>query len=216
MQRSVRRSTPDDTLRDLGAFVRTGGAVLLVDVAITHLEMTSREQLRGRLVSRAEVAVARIDPPRPELNRHYYVEVGRRWYWMDRLPWTTEQWVDYAGQPSLETWELTSANQPAGYFELDKSQPENFQIAYFGLIDAFTGLGLGGHLLTVAVERAWDLGAKRVWLHTCTLDHPHALAHYLARGFRPFHREVVRKEIPDDPTRPSECAESGQSAASAT
>ena len=56
-------------------------------------------------------------------------------------------------------------------------------------LEAVRGRGLGRHLLTEAVETAWCLGAKRVWLHTSTLDHPAALPNYLSRGFRPFMRE---------------------------
>ncbi len=61
---------------------------------------------------------------------------------------------------------------------------------YFGLLPEFIGRGLGGPLLTAAVRRAWEIpGARRVWLHTCTEDHPQALANYLSRGFSVFRVE---------------------------
>jgi GNAT superfamily N-acetyltransferase len=73
---------------------------------------------------------------------------------------------------------------PAGYFELRREADRSVEIVYFGLLDQFTGRGLGGHMLTEAVRMAWDSGALRVWLHTNTLDHPAALPNYLKRGFR--------------------------------
>ena len=68
---------------------------------------------------------------------------------------------------------------------------------YFGLLDAFIGKGLGAHMLTAAVEAAWAAGARRVILDTCSLDHPRAFEHYVARGFRLYRTDVVKKEIPN-------------------
>ena len=68
---------------------------------------------------------------------------------------------------------------------------QHVEIAYFGLLPQCIGQGLGGHLLTVAIERAWQMGATRVWLHTSTRDHPLALANYQARGLRVFQQESL-------------------------
>jgi GNAT superfamily N-acetyltransferase len=76
------------------------------------------------------------------------------------------------------------AGTPAGYFEIEKGPEGDVHIVNFGLLPQFIGQGLGGDLLTRAVERAWDWGATRVWVSTCSHDHPHALKNYLARGFR--------------------------------
>jgi GNAT superfamily N-acetyltransferase len=89
----------------------------------------------------------------------------------------------------VSVWLLTVESEPAGYFELRREPDGAVEIAYFGLVHPFHGKGLGGHLLTVATQEAWKLGATRVWLHTSTLDHPAALPNYLNRGF-----EIVRSE----------------------
>lgn len=91
---------------------------------------------------------------------------------------------------------LSAAGVPAGYCEMEAQPGGDMEIVYFGLLSRFIGQGLGGHLLTAAVERAWELGSRRVWLHTCTLDHPTALAHYQARGFRIYRQETKSKELP--------------------
>jgi GNAT superfamily N-acetyltransferase len=110
---------------------------------------------------------------------------------VDRLPWTDEEIQAYLGDPAVSLWVLTVADEIAGYFELmaDEGDHEAIQIAYFGLMPSFTGRGLGGYLLTEAVERAWEAGARRVWVHTCSLDHPAALPNYLKRGFTIFKTE---------------------------
>jgi GNAT superfamily N-acetyltransferase len=86
-----------------------------------------------------------------------------------------------------------------GYFELEQQTQGNVEVAYFGLLPQFVGKGLGGQLLTAAVSRAWELGARRVWVHTCDLDHPRALENYQARGFRVFKVEARLEELPDTP-----------------
>lgn len=135
----------------------------------------------------------------PELNRFLYTAVGGAWYWTDRLAWTYQQWLDYLNRPEVQTWVGYVQGTPAGYFELEKQPEENVEIAYFGLLPQFIGKGLGGHLLTRAVEQAWAMRAKRVWVHTCTLDAPAALANYQARGFR-IYKEVVSEETLPDQT----------------
>jgi ribosomal protein S18 acetylase RimI-like enzyme len=165
-------------------------------VTIWYLEMTSPADLRPRRAERDDLAFARVARPMPELNRFFYTAVGGDWYWLDRLPWTYERWQGYLDRPELQTWVLSVAGIPAGYTELEAQPGGDVEIAYFGLLPAFTGQGLGGHMLTAATERGWAMGARRVWVHTCTLDHPGALANYQARGFRVYRQEQKVEELP--------------------
>jgi GNAT superfamily N-acetyltransferase len=84
---------------------------------------------------------------------------------------------------------------PAGYFELERHEDGTIEIAYFGLMQEFLGRGLGKHLLTVAAQQAWNDGANRVWLHTCTLDDAAAMPNYLNRGFKPFKQEKYVTQV---------------------
>ena len=95
-------------------------------------------------------------------------------------------------------WLLTWRAAPAGYFELRAPGDGAVEIAYFGLLPDYFGRRWGGHLLTRAVETAWSLGASRVWLRTCTLDHPAALPNYLRRGFQPVREETYTAHLPED------------------
>jgi GNAT superfamily N-acetyltransferase len=172
------------------------------DVTTYYLEMTAPGDLRPARSARPGLTLARIDPPMPELNRFFYTAVGGDWYWIDRLAWTYQHWLDYLNRPELETWILSVDGLPAGYFELEAQLGGDIEVAYFGLLPRFIGQRLGGHLLTVAVERAWQRGARRVWLHTCTEDHPAALPHYQARGFRVYRHEVKPEALPPLPPGP--------------
>jgi GNAT superfamily N-acetyltransferase len=154
----------------------------------TWLEMRDPAELR-RSASRTDVDL-RLQTPDPALNRQLYADVGRDFQWIDRLVWSDAEWHEYVHQPGIETWVMWAGDTPAGYFELLRHDDDrSVQIAYFGLTPQFVGKGLGGALLTAAVERAWALEATRVWLHTSSKDHPHALANYKARGFRAYRFE---------------------------
>jgi GNAT superfamily N-acetyltransferase len=167
-----------------------------------HLEMTDPGALHPSRVRVPDLEVRQAKVPCPELNRFFYTAVGGDWYWLDRLPWTYGQWLAYLDRPEVETWVASSSGTPAGYFELEAQPGADVEIVYFGLLPAFTGRGLGGRLLTAAAERAWRLGAARLWLHTCSLDHPNALAHYLARGFRLFKEVETYEDLPEQPPGP--------------
>ena len=156
----------------------------------TYLEMTEPALLDGAPAPPGEVVVTRAVEPDPALWRFLYTEVGRQHHWVDRLGWSDEDIVAYLADPSLELWVLRVEGEPAGYFELRRQEDRSVEIAYFGLLPAFVGRGLGKFLLTRAVECAWDRGAARVWLHTSSLDHSSALPNYLARGFSIWKQEV--------------------------
>jgi ribosomal protein S18 acetylase RimI-like enzyme len=158
-------------------------------VTTTYLEITRPAELCAAGTPSVAFSLARVDVPTPELNRFLYVAVGSAWRWRDRLAWDRARWLQYVQHPELETWVAYVRGTPAGYFELER-QGGDVEIVYFGLLPAFAGLGLGGALLTAAIGRAFDNGASRVWVHTCTLDHPHALANYVARGMRPYRTEM--------------------------
>jgi GNAT superfamily N-acetyltransferase len=126
--------------------------------------------------------------------RYLYQEVGKAYRWTDRLSWSDETIRNYLATPGVSVWLMSWEGEPAGYFELRTHEDGSVEIAYFGLLPAFIGRGWGKFLLTRAVQSAWEVGTARVWLHTCTLDHPAALPNYLKRGFRPVREEIYTIE----------------------
>jgi GNAT superfamily N-acetyltransferase len=167
---------------------------------ISHLEMTSPAQLRPGRAS--DLVVSRVEAPCPELNRFFYAAVGGDWYWVDLLGWSYDDWRRFVDRPVLHTWVGSVRHTPAGYFELEGQADGGVDILHFGLLPSFIGQGHGGHLLTEAVRQAWALEPTVVRLNTNTLDSPHALANYLARGFRIVRQDVVTKDLPDRPPGP--------------
>lgn len=166
-----------------------------VAVTRTFLEMTRPEELRESRSADPRVQVERALACPASFFRFLYVEVGRRYHWVDRLPWTDEQLRARLDHPDVSLFVLRVAGSPAGYFELERHDDGAVELAYFGLLPEFLGRGLGRHLLTVAAETAWSMGTPRVWLHTCTLDDPAALPNYEARGFRRWKEEAYETEV---------------------
>ena len=147
------------------------------EIAIYYLEMTDPGQLTPGRVAGDALELKQAEVPSPELNRYLYTAVGGDWYWVDRLGWTYQEWLTWLSRPKIETWVAYERGTPAGYFELDGTKDGEVEIAQIGLLPQFIGGGLGGRLLTMATECAWGIGGSRVWLHTCSLDHPNALKH---------------------------------------
>ncbi|MBM9510747.1 GNAT family N-acetyltransferase [Actinacidiphila acididurans] len=166
-------------------------------VTTWYLEQTGPDELvpAAAPAHDAGVLIERAQVPSPELGRFLYTAVGADVAWTDRLPWSREQWREVLERPGHEVWLAYERGTPAGYVELDGQDAGSVEIAYFGLLPDFRGRRIGGHLLSVGTARAWDLALRwpdrvpteRVWVHTCSLDGPYALANYRRRGFRVTH-----------------------------
>ena len=167
-----------------------------VEVVRTYLEMRSPGDLRPAREPPDAPRLERIEECPASFFRYLYAEVGRAYHWTDRLSWTDERVRAHLSEPGVSLWLLSSRAAPAGYFELRRHQDRSVEVAYFGLLPEFLGRGWGGYLLTLAVRSAWATAPERVWLHTCSLDHPAALPNYLKRGFRPVREEVYTARLP--------------------
>ena len=155
-----------------------------------YLEMLNPSELKSVNLP-IDAQILKQEIPSPDLNSFFYSEVGRLWNWCDRNTWNKQDWNKWVNREELKTWVLNVRSTPAGYFELNQ-QGNDVEIAHFGLLPIFIGKGLGGGLLSFAIEKAWDLKIKRIWVHTCNHDHPNALNNYKARGFKVF-REILQK-----------------------
>lgn len=172
---------------------------MLVEVTTWYLEMLDPNQLNSALPGQYDLKIEQAKIPSPQFSRFLYTSVGGDWYWQDRLSWTYDRWMQYLDRPEVQIWVAYISGTPAGYVELEAQSDGNVEIAYFGVLRQFIGRRLGGYLLSVGVEKAWAMGAKRVWVHTCSLDGPYALANYKARGFQVYKQEVTTEELPDKP-----------------
>ncbi|MFK5924151.1 MAG: GNAT family N-acetyltransferase [Verrucomicrobiota bacterium] len=148
-----------------------------------YLEMLDREVLCVK-AGPSNFAVTILEEAAPDVNRQFYQKVGGDWQWTERLKWSDEQWHAYVNRKALTTGVIAVDSQPAGYFEIESQQGGDVEIVQLGLLPEYVACGLGGALVTTAIESAWSLsGTRRVWLHTCTRDHQSALVNYKRRGF---------------------------------
>ncbi|HXG63805.1 MAG TPA: GNAT family N-acetyltransferase [Blastocatellia bacterium] len=173
-----------------------------VEVIRTYLEMTSPEQFTPGAAEDTDARVERLPQCPASFYRYLYREVGRLYHWVDKLGWTDEEIRARLAAPGVSFWVMYVDGAPAGYVELERHEDGSTEIAYFGLLQEFLGRGLGKRLLNFAIRQAWQEGANRVWLHTCTLDDPAAMPNYLKRGFKPFKQETYFTTISADEQRP--------------
>lgn len=152
------------------------------DEIITYLSMHTPAALAWPARTPA-FSLTRQQPIDPGQLAALYHRVGANYHWTDRASWTHADWRARSRAPGVSLW-LARAADLIGFVELAVDTAGDVEIAYFGLLPAFIGRGFGGGVLAAGVEQAWQWpGARRVWVHTCNFDHPHALANYRARGF---------------------------------
>lgn len=157
-------------------------------VRTTYLEISADNLLRNPDRKRPNFELNKAIMPSPELARFLYCSVGYAWNWTSRLNWTYSEWESYVTDQRIETWVAYVTGSIAGYFELAIAN-DGVEIRAFGILQRFTGCGIGGFMLCDATERGRSIGPGRVWLHTCTEDHPHAIPNYQSRGFRIYKEE---------------------------
>ena len=163
-----------------------------MSIATIYLEMRSPHQLRPKRCADVRFLVREKERDW-RFNRDLYLAVGQMWSWNDKRLWSDEQWKEYGLSSELRTFAAHYDGSLAGYYELRRDDESGVEIAYFGLLPEFIGRGLGGALLTSAIEDAWRTtsSVSRVWVHTCTLDHPSALGNYQARGMVIYKQETT-------------------------
>ena len=133
-----------------------------------------------------------VDPVDFQLNKFFYKNIGKNHRWVDRLVWTEKQWINYVSDKNVKTYVLKNKKDLAGYFELILHREKNeVDIAYLGLLKEYQNKKLGSYLLSAAIKNSFLDSPKRVWVHTCSLDHKNALSNYVARGMKIFKTETI-------------------------
>ena len=160
---------------------------------VTYLEMRVRPAPE-RAVGPWELR--RIATPDPHSYRELFREIGAPWLWFSRLEMTDDALTALLRDPQVDLFFLYDGDAPKGILELDRRGFPDIEIAFIGVTPELTGKGAGRFLMNLALEQAWSHQPRRVWLHTCTLDHPRALAFYLRSGFAAYKRAI---ELAPDP-----------------
>jgi ribosomal protein S18 acetylase RimI-like enzyme len=127
-----------------------------------------------------------------DFYKFLYKEIGKDFFWRDRLMWTLEQWNSYIQQSNLQFYVLKQNENLLGYYELlFDANTNSVEIPYLGIFKDYYGKGFGRYLLTDAIRQAFKAPINKVWVHTCTLDHPNALTNYISRGMKIFKTEEI-------------------------
>ena len=161
-------------------------------VVRNYLEINSIEELNESFNLSDDYSIKLLDSNDFQLNKFFYKNVGKRHHWVDRLIWTDKQWINYTSNKNVKTYIFNNKNNLMGYFELIVHKDKNeVEIAYLGLLEEYQNQRLGSYLLSAAIKKSFLKNIKRVWVHTCSLDHKHALKNYLSRGMKIFKKETI-------------------------
>jgi GNAT superfamily N-acetyltransferase len=162
---------------------------------VTYLEMLARPTA-AMTDAPLGLSIRQVKRPSVDWYRKLYRAVGQDWLWFGRLRLSDEELLATIHDPRVDVYTLSDAKEDKGLLELDGRASAEVEIAYFGVTADLLGRGAGQFLMRHALAAAWDRAPKRVWVHTCTLDHPRALEFYLRAGFTPYKRAI---EVADDP-----------------
>tara|TARA_B100000767_G_scaffold124939_1_gene119091 strand:+ start:500 stop:1003 length:504 start_codon:yes stop_codon:yes gene_type:complete len=157
-----------------------------------YLELKSLKDFKEVKKPSEDYSVELVEPKDFQLNKFFYKNIGKNCHWIDRLVWTDINWIKYVSDEKLFTYILKEKNEIAGYFELIFNEDiKEAEIAYFGILEEYFGKKLGGYLLSEAIKNSFSMGALRLWVHTCSLDHKNALLNYQSRGMKIFKSETL-------------------------
>jgi GNAT superfamily N-acetyltransferase len=162
----------------------------------TFLEMKSASEANP-LPGERRLTLQKAEVRCPEIVHFFYRAIGADWGWYDRVTWSQERWHAHAHRPDLSIWIATTKGCPAGYVEFILHPADELEIRSLGLLPTFLSQGLGKELLASTLEIAWDQSPSRLWLSTCSLDHPRALPNYQAAGFKIFKTKEALTNLPD-------------------
>ena len=162
------------------------------EVKRNYLEINSLQDLIEGNKPSEDYSLSLIDPINFQLNKFFYKNIGKKHKWVDRLIWTEEQWIKYVSNKNVKTFVLKNKKDLVGFFELIiHSEKNEVEIAYFGILEEYQNKKLGSFLLSEAIKKSFVNNTKRVWVHTCSLDHKNALSNYISRGMKIFKSEIL-------------------------
>ena len=162
------------------------------EIERNYLEINSLEDLNETNILSEDYSIKLVEPRDFQLNKFFYKNVGKNHQWIDRLIWTDQQWSNYTSDDKVKTYILKNKDDLAGYFELiSHKDKKEVEIAYLGLLEEYYNKKLGSYLLSAAIRNSFSDKTKRVWVHTCSLDHQNALNNYLSRGMKIFKKETI-------------------------
>ena len=163
------------------------------EVKRNYLEINSLQELKETNKLSEDYSLSINNPINFQLNKFFYKTIGKKHQWIDRLTWSEQKWIDYVSSNNVQTYNFKYKDDLVGFFELIYHPEKNeTEIAYFGILEEYQNKKLGSYLLSEAIKRSFQNNSKRVWVHTCSLDHKHALNNYISRGMKIYKTETLK------------------------
>ena len=165
----------------------------MIEIFRFYLEIKDLKDLNEVGKPNPKCNIEAVTPVNFQLNKFFYKQIGKSHRWTDRLSWTDETWHNYINNKDVKTFVLKIESDFVGFFEqIFNKENKDYEIAYFGILDEYRNKRYGGYLLSSAIKLSLKDGARRVWVHTCSLDHKNAIKNYIARGMKIFKKEKVK------------------------
>ena len=166
-----------------------------IAAVVTYLRMCQRPTARTE-PSEVSWSLEKTEFPNLQDYRALFRRIGQEWLWFSRLQLNDVELGEILNHPLYETYVFNACGDMRGLAELDFRFEGECEIGFFGLTSEMIGQGAGRWMMNQALQIAWSRPIRRLWLHTCTFDHPSAVDFYIRSGFAPYHRQI---EVADDP-----------------
>ena len=126
------------------------------------------------------------------INKFFYRQIGKDHFWRDRLLWSDKEWIKYLDNKNLEIGIMKIKDELVGFYEQEFHRDKNeMELIQMGILKEYQGKKLGSFLLKYIIQNIFDRNIERLWVHTCSLDHKHALNNYLSKGLSIFKEEEI-------------------------
>tara|TARA_B100000767_G_C19364872_1_gene369423 strand:+ start:14 stop:520 length:507 start_codon:yes stop_codon:yes gene_type:complete len=152
-----------------------------------------KKQFFNKLPSKPEKAEVYSDEEKDiNINKFFYRQIGKDHFWRDRLLWSDKEWHKYVDNVNLNTGVMKFEKNLIGFYEQEFHKKKNeIELIQMGILKEYQGKKFGSFLLKYITHKAFVKNVERVWVHTCSLDHKHALDNYLSKGFKIFKEETI-------------------------
>jgi len=152
-----------------------------------------KKQFFDKLPSKPEKAEVYLDKEKDiNINKFFYRQIGKDHFWRDRLLWSDKEWHKYVDNVNLDTGVMKYEKNLIGFYEQEFHKKTNeIELIQMGILKEYQGKKFGSFLLNYIIHKAFVKNVERVWVHTCSLDHKHALDNYLSKGFKIFKEETI-------------------------
>ena len=156
------------------------------------LELKKNKKLNQNISFPQDTKISLESKKDININKFFYRQIGKDHFWRDRLLWSDKEWIKYLDNKNLEIGIMKIKDELVGFYEQEFHRDKNeMELIQMGILKEYQGKKLGSFLLKYIIQNIFDRNIERLWVHTCSLDHKHALNNYLSKGLSIFKEEEI-------------------------